>query len=170
LGPDLVVLDVDLPFLTGLEVARKILAQRPRTSVLILTEIHSEGIVQKARKLGVRGFVLKSDPLCDLVAAAEAVLQGRTFFTSRNKCMVLNPAGGECLKHLLTLREREVVHLLAEGHRTKDIARILALNTKTVEAHRHKAMRKLNINSTAELVLYALQNEITEVPSSISKN
>lgn len=164
-SPDLVVLDLGLPRLNGLEAARQILVHSPQTSVLIFTELDSEQPMRKALQLGIKAYVLKSDPLLHLVAAADAVLQGRTFYTSRMTHMILNGATQGHDKPLLTPREREIVQLLVEGHTAKEVATMLCVSIKTVETHRTKIMRKLDVNSTARLILCAVRNELVYLPS-----
>lgn len=163
LRPDLVVLDMGLPRLSGLDAARQIFKHSPQTSVLIFTEFGSEQLMREALQLGIKGYVLKSDPLCHLLAAADAVLQGRHFYTSPMNRMILSgtPSHG---KSLLTPREREIVQLLVEGHCAKDVARMLCVSIKTVETHRTKIMRKLEVNSTARLILCAIRNEFVHLP------
>jgi DNA-binding NarL/FixJ family response regulator len=163
LKPDLVILDVDLPFLNGLEAAQQIFLQNPQTSVLIFTEIDSEQIMRETLRLGIAGFVLKSDPICDLLMASEAVLEGRTFYTSRMTHMILALAKKQNRKEVLTAREREVVQLLAEGYCSREVAQFLHLSVNTVETHRSNVMRKLKIRSVAQLILYAIRNEIVHL-------
>jgi DNA-binding NarL/FixJ family response regulator len=162
--PDLVILDVGLPFLNGLEAARQILSQSPPKSVLIFTEVDSEQVMRAALQSGVRAFVLKADPACDLLSGVEAVLQGKVFCTSRMTHMLLNGGTRQGGPQALTSREREVIQLLAEGNCAKDIAKILRLSAKTVETHRSNLKRKIRINSTAQLILYAIRNEIVHIP------
>jgi DNA-binding NarL/FixJ family response regulator len=163
LKPDLVVLDVDLPYLNGLEAAQQISLQNPRTSLLIFTEIDSDQIMRETLGLGIAGFVLKSDPIYDLLMAAEAVLEGRTFYTSRMTHMILTLGKKQNRKEVLTAREREVVQLLAEGYCSRELAQLLDLSVNTVETHRSNLMRKLKISSVAQLVLYAIRNEIVHL-------
>jgi DNA-binding NarL/FixJ family response regulator len=163
LKPDLVILDIGLPLLNGLEVARRILSQSPGSSVLILTEFDSERIMYEALQVGISGFVLKSDPASDLFAAAEALLQGRTCYTSRMTQMVLELAVSQRREPTLTDREREVVQLVVEGKCSREIGTLLNVSKKTVETHRSNVMRKLKINSTVELILYAIRNEIVHL-------
>lgn len=163
LRPDLVILDVDLPFLNGLEAARQILSQNPQSSILVFTEVDSEKTMRETLRFGIGGFVLKSDPASDLLTAAEALLQGRTFFTSRMTHLVLNFAKQQSYEDLLSTREREVTQLLAEGYCTKEIAGILGMNITTVETHRSNVMRKTRIHSVAQLILYAIRNEIVHL-------
>lgn len=169
LRPDLALLDVGMPNLNGLDAARQILAFAPRTRVLILTMHESEQVVREVLEVGARGFLLKSDAARDLVSAVEA-LQGRTtFFTSSVAEMVLNGYLNrglderKPLKDRLTPREREVVQLLAEGKSSKEVAVALDLSVKTAETHRTNLMRKLDLHSVADLVRYAVRNNIVQV-------
>jgi DNA-binding NarL/FixJ family response regulator len=163
LNPDLVIIDVGLPKLDGLQAARQIMSGSFRPGIVIFTEIDSEEIMRESLELGIGGFVLKSDPLSDLMAAAEAVLQGRTFFTSRMMHIIINLANKQIRERILTCREQEIVQLLAEGYCSKEIARALHISVFTVETHRSKLMRKINVHSVAQLVLYAIRNEIVHL-------
>jgi len=166
LRPDVVILDIGMPNLNGLAAARQILQKDPRQRILILTITESEQVVREVLEVGARGFVLKSDAARDLVAAVEALQQHRTFFTSQVGEMVLSGYlhGGQKTPTLpsLTPREREIVQLLAEGKSTKEVASVLDLSVKTAETHRSNIMRKLNIHSVSELVLYAIRNNIIQ--------
>jgi DNA-binding NarL/FixJ family response regulator len=171
LKPDLVILDVGMPKLNGLDAARQILLDDPGTRVLILTIDETEQVMREVLNAGARGFVLKSDAARDLVAAVEALQHHRTFFTSKVAEIVLNgylngkdPASLSEVKHdRLTRREREVVQLLAEGNTTKEVATALGMSVKTAETHRSNIMRKLNLHSVSQLVLYAVRNNIVQV-------
>jgi len=168
LKPDLVLLDIGMPNLNGMEAARQILANRPVTHILVLTMHYSEQTVKEVLAVGARGFLLKSDAGRDLVTAVEAVQDNRTFFTSRVAEIVvdgyLNPTRKESrpLKNCLTPREREVMQLLAEGKTSKEVAVALNLSVKTAETHRTNIMRKLDLHSVADLTLYALRNGIAQ--------
>jgi len=166
LRPDIVILDIGMPSLNGLAAARQILQNDARQRILILTITESEQVVREVLEVGARGFVLKSDAARDLVAAVEALQQHRTFFTSQVGEMVLSGYlhGGQKAPTLpsLTPREREIVQLLAEGKSTKEVASVLDLSVKTAETHRSNIMRKLNIHSVSELVLYAIRNNIIQ--------
>jgi DNA-binding NarL/FixJ family response regulator len=155
-----------MPGLNGLAAARQILQNDARQRILILTITESEQVVREVLEVGARGFVLKSDAARDLVAAVEALQQHRTFFTSQVGEMVLSGYlhGGQKTPTLPTLtpREREIVQLLAEGKSTKEVASVLDLSVKTAETHRSNIMRKLNIHSVSELVLYAIRNNIIQ--------
>jgi DNA-binding NarL/FixJ family response regulator len=169
LRPDLVLLDVGMPNLNGLDAARQILNLAPATRVLILTVHESEQIVREVLEVGARGFVLKSDAARDLVAAVEALQRRSTFFTSKAAETVLHGylnqrvVDDKPLKDRLTSREREVVQLLAEGKTSKEVAVALNLSVKTAETHRTNVMRKLDLHSVADLVRYAVRNNIVQV-------
>ncbi len=170
LRPDLVILDIGMPNLNGLDATRQILRNHPQQKVLILTVTDTDQVVRDVLQAGARGFVLKSDAARDLVAAVEAIEQNRTFFTSRVGEMVLDGylkgGGVRTEPHIpsLTPREREIVQLLAEGKSTKEVASMLDLSVKTAETHRSNIMRKLKLHSVGELVLYAIRNNIVQVP------
>lgn len=164
LEPDLVILDIGLPVLNGLEAARQILSMKGPPSILVHTEVASESIMQQALQMGICGFILKRDPSAYVLSAAEALLQGRTFFTSCMKEMVLASAQKQGLEAPLTQRESEILQLLAEGNCSKDIGAILELSAKTVETHRSNLMRKLRLHSIVELILYAVRTGIIQVP------
>ncbi|HZQ23881.1 MAG TPA: response regulator transcription factor [Terriglobales bacterium] len=170
LKPDVVILDIGMPNLNGLEATRQILRNLPQARVLILTMHESEQVVREVLEAGARGFLLKSDAGRDLIAAVEALQRHKTFFTSKVAEMVLEsflsskprPAD-EGERDILTPREREIVQLLAEGKSTKEVAVALGLSVKTAETHRSNIMRKLNLHSVSELVLYAVRNNIVQV-------
>ena len=170
LKPDVVVLDVAIPELNGLEVGRRIRKARPETQLLMLTMYESEDLVSEVLKLGARGFILKSDAGRDLVAAVEALSQHRPYFTSRVARLLLKgyltrtePAGsGRVAPHRLSAREREVVQMLAEGKSNREIAGDLEISVKTVEAHRSNIMHKLDLHSISQLTRYAIRNRMIQ--------
>lgn len=168
LKPDVLLLDVGMPNLNGLDAARQILAIMPEARILILTIHDSEQVVRETLAAGARGFLLKSDAGRDLMAAVEAMQHRRTFFTPKVAQMMLDgylrpqeSEGSE--KCVLTPREREVIQLVAEGKTTKEVATALSLSVKTAETHRTNLMRKLNLHSIADLTLYAVRNGIVQV-------
>jgi DNA-binding NarL/FixJ family response regulator len=169
LRPDLVLVDVSMPNLNGLDAARQILEIVPQTRVLILTMHESEQIVREVLEVGARGFLLKSDAARDLVSAIQALQRRTTFFTSSVAEMVLNGFldrrgdSQKFTKDRLTPREREVVQLLAEGKSSKEVAVVLKLSVKTAETHRTNVMRKLELHSVADLVRYAVRNNLVQV-------
>lgn len=173
LEPDVLLLDVGMPNLNGLEAARQILAASPELAILILTMHDSDQTIKEVLRAGARGFLLKSDAGKDLIAAVEALELQRTFFTPRVSQMVLDgyldrhdgPLTAEKLptSDVLTTREREVIQLLAEGKTSKEVALTLNLSVKTAETHRTNLMRKLGLHSVADLTRYAVRNGIVHV-------
>jgi DNA-binding NarL/FixJ family response regulator len=163
LKPDLLILDIGLPLLNGIEVARRLAVRDPRTWIVIFTEIDSEYLMLESIHSGVRGFMLKSDGVDELLAGVKAVLRGRTCFNRRVSQMLLDLARQRARDNVLSGREREVTQLIAEGHCSREIAESLAMSVKTVETHRSKIMHKLHIHTTAELTLYAVRNDIVLV-------
>jgi DNA-binding NarL/FixJ family response regulator len=166
LKPDLVALDIGMPGLNGLDAARQILRDNPKTKILFLTVYDTDHAAKAAIQIGAKGLILKSDAARELMIAVEAILQNSTYFTERIKRSVL----GKDLrgnrrpleKETLTPRERQVTQLLAEGKSTKDVASILKLSVKTAETHRSNIMGKLGLHSVSELVLYAVRNNIVQ--------
>ncbi len=169
LKPDMVLLDIGMPSLNGLDATRQILAESPDTRVLILTMHDSEQVVREVLAAGARGFLLKSDAGRDLVSAVEALQARRTFFTTKVAQLVLEgylhpgPETEPPYRSVLTPREREVIQLLAEGKTTKEVATTLNLSVKTAETHRTNLMRKLDLHSVVDLTLYAVRNGIVHV-------
>src|SRR5580658_4597923 len=168
LRPDLVVMDVAMPMLNGMDAARQILKARPGIPILILTLYESDELIRQVLEAGARGFILKSDAAPNLVLAVEALQRRATFFTARAAKMMLdgylhrNVDPGSSVKDRLTAREREVVQLLAEGNSSKEAAVLLNLSVKTTETHRTNVMQKLDIHSIAGLVRYAVRNCIVQ--------
>lgn len=174
--PHIVLLDIGMPNLNGLEAARQISSASPDVAILILTMHDSDSMVRDVLRAGARGFLLKSDAGRDLVAAVEALQLRRTFFTRRVSQMVLDGfldrenrdgSSSEVTDDLsgesLTSREREVIQLLAEGRTSKEVAVTLNLSVKTAETHRTNLMRKLDLHSVADLTRYAVRNGIVQV-------
>ena len=170
--PDVAVLDIAMPSLNGLETARQMNKTVPSTKVVLLTMHAVDTFIAEALNAGVRGFVLKSDAVKDLVAAVDALGRNQTFFTSEvAQAMIdghLKPRGTTVSdaateqRCRLTGRQREVVQLLAEGNSSKQIATVLDLSIKTVETHRADIMNRVNCHGVAELVRYAIRNGIVE--------
>jgi DNA-binding NarL/FixJ family response regulator len=169
LKPDVVLLDIAMPGLNGLDATRQILAEAPDTRIMILTMHDSEQVVREVLAAGALGFLLKSDAARDLVAAVEALQNHRTFFTTKVAQLVLEgylhpgTESDASLRSVLTPREREVIQLLAEGKTTKEVATTLNLSVKTAETHRTNLMRKLGLHSVVDLTLYAVRNGIVHV-------
>ena len=162
--PDLAILDVKMPKLTGLQATREIKAQAPDVSVLILSMYDDERYLFEALKAGASGYVLKAQADSDLMAAVRAVEKGEPFLTpSAQRALIKDVLGeGTTRSDELTPREQEVVKLVAEAHTNKEIAGILHLSEKTVENHRSNAMRKLGMRDRVELVRYAIRRGLIE--------
>jgi DNA-binding NarL/FixJ family response regulator len=172
--PDLILLDIGMPNLNGLEAARQILAKDPGVAILILTMHDSDAVAREVLRAGARGFLLKSDAGRELVAAVEALHAQRTYFTTRVSQMILDgflrreqedsfDGRADSFDEVLTSREREVIQLLAEGRTSKEVAVALNLSVKTAETHRTNLMRKLGLHSIADLTRYAVRNGIVQV-------
>jgi DNA-binding NarL/FixJ family response regulator len=170
LKPEIVVMDISMPDLNGLEAARRIRKSLPKTEILILTLHFSDQLVREIVEAGVRAYIMKSDADKDLVTAVEALANHRSFFTARAADMLLDgfmkhssaPDSQAMLPNRLTSREREIVQLLAEGKSSKEVAVALGISVKTAETHRANIMRKLELHSVSELVRYAVRNQIIE--------
>ena len=168
--PDVVVMDISMPELNGLEAVRRIRKEHPRTEVVVLTLHFSDQLVHEIVEAGARAYITKSDADRDLVAAVEALANHRSYFTAKASEMVLNkfrkgepkPDAPREYRSRLTAREREIVQLLAEGRSSKEVAVALGISVKTAETHRANIMRKLELHSVSELVRYAVKNQIIE--------
>ena len=162
--PDLAILDVKMPKLTGLQATREIRAQAPGVSVLILSMYDDERYLFEALKAGASGYVLKAQADSDLLDAVRAVERGEPFLTPEAQQALIRDVldGGEGRGEELTPREEEVVKLVAEAHTNKEIADILGLAEKTGENHRSNAMRKLGMRDRVELVRYAIRRGLIE--------
>jgi DNA-binding NarL/FixJ family response regulator len=172
LKPDVVIVDIGMPLLNGLETTRQLLHNEPNCKVIVLTINDSDQVIREALDAGARGFVLKSDAARDLVSAVEALQSGRMFFTPRVNEVVLGGflgkghfiSSNEAAKlSVLTAREREITQLLAEGKSSKEVACLLNLSTKTVETHRSNIMRKLDFHCVRDLVVYAIKNNLIQI-------
>src|SRR5213593_1195002 len=162
--PDLAILDVKMPKLTGLQATREIKEQAPEVAVLILSMHDDERYLFEALKAGASGYVLKTQADQDLVDAVRAVERGEPFLTPEAQRALIQDVLGEGShrEDELTPREQEVVKLVAEAHTNKEIAAILHLSEKTVENHRSNAMRKLGMRDRVELVRYAIRKGLIE--------
>ena len=162
--PDLAILDVKMPKLTGLQATREIKQQAPGVAVLILSMHDDERYLFEALKAGASGYVLKTQADTDLLAAIRAVERGEPFLTPRAQQVLIRDVleRGPDSDEELTPREEEIVKLVAEAHTTREIAEILHLSEKTVENHRANAMRKLGMRDRVELVRYAIRRGLIE--------
>jgi DNA-binding NarL/FixJ family response regulator len=164
LRPDVIVADVAMPVMSGLEALRRLKAAKNDAKIIFLTMHADAPLAAEALRAGASGYVLKHSAGEELITAIREVLQGRTYLTPLITKDVLTtltePAPKPAAK--LTPRQREVLRLIAEGRRMKEIAAILQLSTRTVETHKYEMMRSLGVNSTAELVRYAIQIGLVE--------
>jgi len=167
LGPDVVVMDVGMPILNGIEATKTIVTQRPATAVVILSMHADESYVMRALKAGARGYLLKDSAASDLISAIHAVSQNKSFFSPKvsrilaeDYVRVLKQKGAVDSYDLLTNREREILQLVAEGKANKEVATALNISPYTVETHRRHILEKLNLHNPAELILYAVRKGI----------
>jgi DNA-binding NarL/FixJ family response regulator len=163
--PDLAILDVRMPKLTGLQVTREIKRQAPEVSVLILSMHDDERYLFEALKAGASGYVLKTQADADLLEAVRAVERGEPFLTpAAQQALIMDmlERGTDETEEELTPREEQIVKLVAEAHTTRQIAELLHLSEKTVENHRANAMRKLGMRDRVELVRYAIRRGLIE--------
>ena len=168
LKPDVIIMDISMPEMNGLDATREILRDAPASEILILTLHDSEHLAENVLKVGARGYVLKSDAATDLVRAVDRLRQHAPYFTSRVASLVLerfrNSAPSvtrpEDVIVKLTARERQVVQLLAEGKSNKEVAVALGISVKTAETHRANVMHKLGLASLPDLVRYAIRTGV----------
>jgi DNA-binding NarL/FixJ family response regulator len=167
LRPDVVVMDVGMPVLNGIEATQMIVTQCPTIAVVILSMHADESYVMRALKAGARGYLLKDSAAADLIGAIQAISQGKSFFSPKvsrilaeDYVRVLKQKGAMDTYDLLTSREREILQLLAEGKTNKEVAIALNISPYTVETHRSHILQKLNLHNSAELVLYAVRKGI----------
>lgn len=167
LKPDVVVMDVGMPVLNGIEATKTITGQHPTTAVVILSMHADESYVMRALKAGARGYLLKDSAPADLISAIQAVSQNKSFFSPKvsrilaeDYVRVLKQKGAVDSYDLLTSREREILQLLAEGKANKEVAAALNISPYTVETHRSHILEKLNLHNPAELILYAVRKGI----------
>jgi two-component system, NarL family, response regulator NreC len=165
--PDVVIMDIGMPNLNGIEATRQIVAHSPRTAIAILSMHSDESYVIRALKAGARAYLLKDSAEADLLAAVRALTEGKSFFSPAiSKILVedymrqLDRQGAEDTYELLTNREREILQLLAEGKTNKEVAALLNLSLYTVETHRTHILQKLNLHNVPELILYAVRKGI----------
>ena len=165
--PDVVVMDLAMPNLNGIEAARQIVAQNPNVAVAVLSMHSDESYVIRALKAGARAYLLKDSAESDLLGAIEALSDGKSFFSPAiSRLLVedymrqLERKGIDDSYELLTTREREILQLLAEGKSNKEVANMLNLSLYTVETHRTHILQKLNLHTVPELILYAVRKGI----------
>ena len=164
-NPDIAILDYSLPELNGLDLAHSLKREFPRMEILLYTMHDREEIIMDVLRAGVRGFILKSDTEQHLIAALDALSLHRPYFSNAvsetllGKFLETKP---QPTASSLTHREREVVQQIAEGRINKEIAQTLSISVKTVETHRASAMHKLKLRTTADLVRYAIRNNIVQ--------
>ena len=162
--PDVVVLDIAMPKLSGIEAAQRISADLPQTAIIILSMHSDEGYVMRALKSGARGYLLKDSGESDLIEAIRVVTQGKAFFSpeisrvlAEDYVREIRARGAHDSYDLLSPREREILQLLLEGRSNKEIAILLHLSLYTIETHRRNLQSKLNLHSFPELILYAVR-------------
>ncbi|MBI1791438.1 MAG: response regulator transcription factor [Acidobacteria bacterium] len=167
LEPDIIVMDIGMPQMNGMEATRQILQRHPRTNVLILSMYSDENYLIQVLRAGARGYLLKDSAEGELIDAVRSVNSGQPFFSPQiAKLLVgdnmqrLRHEGASDTLELLTPREREVLQLIAEGKSNKEAAAALFVSPTTIETHRARIMDKLDLHSTAEIVLYAVRKGV----------
>jgi len=162
LSPDIAVLDVAMPRLNGLDTAREIRSLSPKTKTILLTMYTDKAYILEAMKVGVKGYVVKTEAADDLIRAIREVSRGETYLSPSiaNSFVGAYLDDSQLPADSLTRRERQVLHLIAEGNTTKEIAHQLNISFKTAESHRSHLMRKLDLHDIAGLVRYAIQKGI----------
>ena len=162
LHPDVIVMDISMPKLSGLEALRQLKAKQDQTNVIFLT-MHAEAkLAAEALRVGAKGFLVKESSGAELINAVDAVLQGRTYLTSAltEEVLALTASPPDPAAVTLSARQREVLRLIVNGQRMKEIAATLNLSPRTVETIKYDMMRDLNVHSTAELVRYAVEHRL----------
>jgi DNA-binding NarL/FixJ family response regulator len=161
--PDVAILDYAMPLLNGMEAARQIRQRLPTIEIVMLTMYNNEAVVEQLLRIGVRGFVDKADAGVELAKAVRSVAQGRPFFTGHMSHTSAGLLGRRRTDRPdLTVRERDVLRLIAEGHTSKQISTALGISQSTVEVHRHSIKRKLEVETVAGLVRYAFRKGIVK--------
>jgi two-component system, NarL family, response regulator NreC len=167
LKPAVVVMDIAMPQLNGVEAARQIMNRDPETAIVMLSMHSDESYVLRSLKAGARAYLLKDSAEADLVSAIQAIIEGKSFFSPGVRALLkedyihrLAKFGADDTYELLTAREREVLQLVAEGRSNKEVAALLNLSLYTVETHRTHILQKLNLHSVPDLILYAVRKGI----------
>lgn len=161
--PDVAIIDYSMPLMTGVDVARSIKGHQLPTETMIFTVHESSALARQAFDAGARAFLLKSDASKMLLAAVDSLILHKPYYAGSFSKELRHAASGKrCPHEVLSPREKMIVKLVAEGHSNKAVSAMLNLSVKTTETHRAAAMRKLNVNSTAGLVRYALRSELLE--------
>jgi two-component system, NarL family, response regulator NreC len=167
LFPDIVIMDIAMPNLSGIQATTQIVKKNPQTGVIILSMHSDETYITRALAAGAKGYLLKDNAEVDLFRAVQVVAQGKPFFSPAIAKTLLEDymrhmqqRGLEDSYDLLTAREKEILQLLAEGKSNKEVASVLNLSTNTVETHRTRIMQKLDLHNAAEIVLYAVRKRI----------
>lgn len=165
LKPDIVILDIMLPYLNGVEVLRRLKSKFPAMRILVFSEACSRNVIKQSVESGVDGFVEKDVELAELERAIERVIAGETYFGPRvtevMRKIMTSPDEDNSLKSL-TSRERQVLQLIAEGNTSKEIAKILNISYKTADTHRANIMDKLEMHNVAELTRFAISSGLTD--------
>jgi DNA-binding NarL/FixJ family response regulator len=167
--PDVLVLDLSMPRMTGLDVTRRVCKTFPKTKVLVLTQYSNREYVIKVIEAGARGFLAKSSASSELINAIEAVYRGDSYLSPSAATVFIEE--WQHIPHhankgpleLLTHRETEVLNLVVEGHTTKDIAKMICVSPKTVEWHKRSLMKKLNIHKVTDLIKFAIANSMIQL-------
>lgn len=162
--PDVAILDIGMPNLNGLDAAREIHRSFPRTKTILLTRHDEDPYVTEALRLGVKGYVLKTQAATDLLQAIQYVCRGAVYLSPGISRAVVDAyrTSSELAAEPLSTRERQVLQLVGEGKSTKDVAGVLGISVKTAESHRSRLMRKLDIHETATLVRYAIRRGLVQ--------
>lgn len=167
LDPHIIVMDIAMPQLNGIDAAEQVLRTSPETKIILLSMYADEEFLTRALTVGVKGYLLKDSAELDLVRAVRAVAAGKSFFSpaiaqalAEDYVRQLQSKGLQDSYELLTPREKEIIQLLAEGKSNKEVATVLDVSPYTVETHRMHLMQKLNLHNTAEIVLYAVRKKI----------
>jgi two-component system, NarL family, response regulator NreC len=167
LRPNLVIIDIQMPMLNGIDAAAQIIQENPETTVIILSMYSDESYVLRALNAGAKAYLLKDSVETDILHAVAAVMKGKPFFSPaitetllEDYVRLMNQQGVQDSYELLTAREKEILQLLAQGKTNKEVAALLDVSVYTVESHRANMMQKLNLRNTAEIVLYAVRKNL----------